>query len=170
MLTQGSIDQNSFPKLSNYVNNGGILLPNLVKGESTLEAESLNRMLMNISGNNSGYSNIMKANISYYSPNKIVIEGMGKKGFLVLSEQFSMYPGWGASDGTSVKKIYRADGVISAVYINGNERQIIFTYKEPSFLKGALISSATLLFIIVYFTYFLIRRYKHNKKESIAAK
>ena len=71
-----------------------------------------------------------------------------------MSEQFSLYPGWHAIDEKgNAKKIYRSNGVISSVFLGGDEAQIIFFYKEKSFFKGALISSLTLLLILGYCAY-----------------
>ncbi len=161
VLGQGSIDATSNLKLKSYVDNGGNLIPDVIAGESALSAEKLNNLLLNLE-KNEDYSDVDKAEISLYTPNKIIVDTKNKKGFLVMSEKFSFYPGWEAIDEKgNNKKIYRADGVISSVYLDGTESQIIFTYKEPSFFKGALISSITLLAIIGYFAYFFIR--KHNK-------
>jgi len=165
VLAQGSIDSSSGPKLARYISNGGRLLPNVIQGESDLDAGKLSSILANISGDgsdDSDYSKLDKAEISYYSPNKLIIETKNKKGFLVMSEQFSLYSGWHASDDKgNEKKMFRSDGVISSVFLDGSEARIIFSYKEKSFLKGALISSLTLLFIIGYFSYWLYS--KKNK-------
>ena len=166
VLAAGSIDAASAPKLAKYVSNGGILVPNVVNGESTLEAGKLSSLLANISGNDLDYSKIEKTEISYYSPNKIVVETGNKKGFLVMSEQFSLYPGWHAQDETGRKKdVLRADGVISAVRLDGTEKKIIFEYIEKSFFKGALISSVTLLLIISYFVYYFWKKRRQKIQE-----
>ena len=166
VLAAGSIDADSAPKLAKYVSNGGILVPNVVNGESTLEAGKLSSLLANISGSDSDYSKIEKAEISYYSPNKAVVETKSRKGFLVMSEQFSLYPGWHAQDETGRKKdIQRADGVISAVYLDGTEKKIIFEYTEKSFFRGVLISSATLLLIISYFVYYFWKKRRQKIQE-----
>lgn len=168
ILTAGSIDATSGLKLKNYVDGGGILMPNIVQGESTLVIDKINSVLLNLSGNNLSYANAERAKISSYTPNKIVIETENKKGFLTLSEQFSLYPGWSATDEKGNKKaIYRADGVISSVFLDGNEKQITFKYVEPSFFKGALISSITLIFILGYFIYYLIKNTSRNMRTKI---
>lgn len=163
VLAEGSIDASSGQRLSEYANNGGILVPNVVKGESALEAVKLSRLLANISGNSSDYSKTDKAEISYYSPNKVAVETKNRKGFLVMSEQFSMYTGWSAHDETGrEKKIQRANGIVSAVLLDGSEKRIVFEYREKSFFKGALISSVTMLAIISYFAYYFWRRGKEK--------
>ena len=94
------------------------------------------------------------------------METKGKKGFLVMSEQFSLYPGWHARDETGRKKdIQRADGVISAVLLDGSEKKIIFEYAEKSFFKGALISSVTLLLIVIYFVYYFWKKRGQKNQE-----
>ena len=80
-----------------------------------------------------------------------------------MSEQFSLYPGWHAQDETGRKKdVLRADGVISAVHLDGSEEKIIFEYIEKSFFKGALISSVTLLLIVGYFAYSFWKKQKEK--------
>lgn len=164
ILTQGSIDSSSGFKLAKYVDGGGVLVPNVVNGDSTLNPDKLSNAIANLSGDDSDNSKIDKTEISYYSPNKIIIETKNKKGFLVMSEQFSLYPGWHAvDDRENEKKMFRSDGVISSVLLDGGESQIVFSYQEKSFLKGALISSLTLLFIIGYSVYWLYLR--KNKRD-----
>jgi hypothetical protein len=162
VLTQGSIDSSSNLKLTSYVNGGGNLLPDVIAGESTLSIDTLNSLLLNLE-KNEDYSDVDKAKISLYTPNKIIVETKNKAGFLVMSEKFSFYEGWKAIDEKgNNKNIYRVDGVISSVYLNGNENQIIFTYKEPSFLKGAIISLVTLLLIMGYYIYHFRKKYRHK--------
>lgn len=162
VLTQGSIDPSSNLKLTSYVNGGGNLLPDVIAGESTLSIDKLNSLLLNLE-KNEDYSDVDKAKISLYTPNKIIVETKNKAGFLVMSEKFSFYEGWKAIDEMgNNKNIYRTDGVISSVYLTGNENQIIFTYVEPSFLKGAIISSVTLLLIAGYYIYHFRKKYRHK--------
>lgn len=167
ILTPGSIDDASGLKLKNYVDNGGIILPNILKGDNTISADEFNSLIFKLSENKTGYSELDKASIVLYTPNKIIVDTNNRKGFLVMSEQFSMYQGWSAADGQGIKKkIYRADGVISTILLDGNEKQIIFRYVEPSFFKGALISSITLLLILVYFAYYFIRKIIHKNTQA----
>lgn len=166
-LTQGSIDSSSNLKLSSYVNSGGNLIPNIFEGESSFSVDKLNQLLLNLE-KNEDYSNVEKSEISLYTPNKIVVETKNKKGFLVMSEKFSLFPGWSAIDeNENIKQIYRADGVISAVLLDGSEKQIIFTYKDPSFFKGVLISSTTLVLIAGYYAYYFTKKRKHKWSETI---
>lgn len=173
ILTTGSVDSSSLPKLRNYITFGGILLPNVVEGKTNINPEDLDVMFSKInSGNDSKKAKKADAaGIRHYSPNRIVVDTEGKKGFLVMSEKFSLFPGWQAADASgNNKKIYRADGVISAVLLDGTEKQVVFAYKAPLFFKGALISMITLTVILSYsiysFVYYLANRRKGKNHDE----
>ncbi|MBI1935307.1 hypothetical protein HYS31_02600 [Candidatus Woesearchaeota archaeon] len=152
ILLTGSFDQSYGQKLRKYIDSGGILVPNVLNGEFDITKDKLDEILANL-GANSDYS-ADKAEISEYSPNKIVVNTKNKRGFLVMSEQFSLYPGWEANDGTGNRKeILRSDGVISSVILDGTENQIIFAYTEKSFRLGAAITLATLGIILICLFY-----------------
>lgn len=165
ILVQGSIDPASLSKLKNYIALGGILLPNVADGKNTITSEDLNMMFSKINSGSKGKADAAK--ISYYSPNRIVVDTEGKKGFLVMSEKFSLFPGWQADDANgNSKHIYRADGVISAVLLDGTEKQVVFSYKAPLFFRGAMISAITMLLILSYFAYCIINRCKRKNQDK----
>ena len=164
LLTQDSFDANSGYTLQTYAQHG-ILMPNILAGETTYNQDRLNNILSNFS-KNADYSNVDKLEISYYSPNKIVLETKNKTGFLVLSEIFSYYRNWRAFDDKGKEKpIYHANGVISAVLLEGEDK-IIFQYIDHSFKMGLIISSITLIGIMAYFAYFGYKK-SYNKKLKL---
>jgi len=152
VLTQGSVDQSSFPLLNSYKESGGRLIPDITEGKNSIPEEELKEILNNAEP----YTEIKP---SFYSPNKIEFQITGEKGYLVLSETFVNFPGWKVSD---KKEIFRANGIITAVYIDKDEK-ITFKYKPKSFKNGLLISSLTFLLLIVYFVYFFIKKGGRNK-------
>lgn len=165
VLASGSVDSASLPKLKNYIALGGMLLPNVADGKNTITSEDLSMMLSKINSGSKGKADAAK--ISYYSPNRIAVDTEGKKGFLVMSEKFSLFPGWHAADDNgNSRNIHRADGVISAVLLDGTEKQVVFSYKAPSFFKGAMISAITLLLILSYFAYCLINMRKRKNQDK----
>jgi len=169
VLTEGSLDANAVPVLQNYVMSGGILLPNIVKDEKSLTQETVNEMWKSFAQQND-YSKADKAEIKEYMPNKIIIKTQNKKGILVMSELFSLYPGWKAFDNNGNELgILTSNGAISAVMLSGNENEITFVYSERSFKKGAIISMITFILIICYFIYYFTRKRKNNTSSHETA-
>ena len=88
-----------------------------------------------------------EATIDYYSPHKITIGvDMDNPGFLVLSEAW--YPGWKAYDNNKEIKIYRADYILRAVYLEEGTHKVDFVFEPKSFKIGFLITIVTLLTIV----------------------
>jgi hypothetical protein len=154
ILLEGSIDQNSMQILKQYTSSGGILLPNIVKGQNTISQEDLDILFAQFKGN---YS---KVNITFYSPNRIELDTHGKKGFLVLSERYASFQGWEAVSNGKGLEILKADNAISSIYLDGSIDYIIFEYKPKSYLYGTWITLITFLFLIVFFTYRIFKKYK----------
>ena len=89
--------------------------------------------------------NFSKAQITHYSPNKIVVE-VDEPGLLVLSENF--YPGWKAyADGKQVK-IYKVQ-IFRAVNLEG-ANEAVFVYEPQSYSIGRIITLSTLLILIIF--------------------
>ena len=147
--------QNDIIKLKNYVDNGGVLLPNIFVQENQLSEEKINNML---SLSNKNYSAVKKVDISYADFNSASIGLNGQHGFLVLSEQYSQYPGWKAKIGNKEISIFEANNIISAVYIDGSREKLAFEYKPDSYKTGSLISFIALIVVIVYFAYFTYKK------------
>ena len=81
------------------------------------------------------------------------------KGFLVYSETFSLYPGWHAVIDGKEAGIERADGVISAVRIDG-QKEIKLYYLPRSFVVGSTITVITLILLLSYFSYHILKSRK----------
>lgn len=160
ILTPGSIDQNSVSLLNLYKKDGGRLIPDVTKGEASINKEEIEDALK------SDKIFIPKdKELSYPSVNKAIINlEEGYNGFLVLSEKFSMFlPDWTAKINGQQKEILRANGVISAVYLEGETGNIVFEYKPGSFIIGAWISSVTLILITAYFIFVFVRKRKDTQ-------
>jgi len=88
--------------------------------------------------------------ISYESEKVIIKSKHSTAAFLVLTDSF--YPGWNAHIDGDETKIYRADGVVRAVYVPAGEHTIEFSYMPNSLLIGlfiSLISAICLCFILI---------------------
>ena len=157
IILNKEINQNNLLKLKNYADSGGVVLPDIFSNKNTITNEELESTL-------SGFKGSMNAvKILHYSPNKIELDVKGKKGFLVLSERFAYFPGWGAKADGKDLKILKANNVISSVYLDEGIDSIVFRYKPKTFKYGSWISSISCLFLIVFFS---LRYIKKKKKTS----
>ena len=83
-----------------------------------------------------------------YEPNYVEIKAeTSAPKFLVLSDTY--YPGWKASVDEKPCKIYRADYVLRAVYLESGKHIVKFTYDPFSFKIGAIITLVT-VFVSLY--------------------
>ena len=73
-----------------------------------------------------------------------------------------MFQGWEPKLNKKEKGILRANGMNSAVYLNGEKGSLIFDYSPNSFKRGATISLITLIAVIIYFIYF----YMHKRPRA----
>jgi len=158
-LVKDSVDQNSAQLLNSYVSSGGILLPDLTKNINSISQEDISRMWSSLSEPS---VEILDSSIITHNFDKKEIALPQEQGFLVLSEKFSLFPGWEASLNGKKSEILNADGVISAVYLGNNEKSIIFEYKPKSYKLGAFITIIGLLAVIAYFSFRIIKRVKKN--------
>ncbi len=93
-------------------------------------------------------SEIIPVKITHHSPNKIILDSQGlPPGKLVLSEVF--YPGWKATSGGKVLKIFPHEKILRAISLKDSGSEVIFSY-FPSTLKiGLFLSTVALLGIII---------------------
>lgn len=167
ILTSGSLDNGDLSILNNYVNSGGKLFPDITKGKQSISGGEIDILLKNFKGS---YNNIKKLEITEKTYDELYLNSENNQGFLVLSEKYSIFPGWNAVDDNGNKKeIFRVNGIISGVYLDGSEKLIKFAYNPPGFLKGMIISSFTLIIILGYFVYIFVKRKvsKNQNKSSV---
>ena len=157
ILTRGSVSQSSGALLNSYISSGGILLPDLTKGENEITEDQLSELFTSFKG---GYNSVNKAEFSLYTPNKRIIDIDGETGWLVLAEKFFMFEGWEPVINGEEKLFVRANGINSAVYINGEKGSLVFDYSPKSLRNGAIITFITLAAIMAFF----MIDYKKKKK------
>ncbi len=165
ILLPGSVDSSSSYLLENYVNSGGKLFPDITKNVQSFTIEEIGNLMKEFYKEYDQVENIDLVQKTY---DNLHIDIKGKRGFLVLSEKFSVFPGWVAlnNDGKE-KKIYRANGIVSVVNLDGNDNTISFKYSPPKYKMGLIISSLTLIVILSYFIYiFMKRKGGLNKNRS----
>lgn len=148
VLGKGSVESNVPYSLKKYVEEGGILLPNLIEGENSISAENLAKEFSLFSG-----SNINVDASLHYSQNSLLINNPSP-GWLVLSERYALFPGWRVrADGTELD-IFQADGIISAVNVPSNVAELEFVYSPKFFVSTFILFILTTLFVVVYLLLF----------------
>ena len=126
--------------------------------EEKLSNESINKLKL------SKDNKINNANIISYEANNVLIETSNfDASILILTDVY--YPGWKAFiDGTETK-IYRADGLVKAIFVPEGEHTIEFVYLPESYNTGITISLITALILVAI--YFVSRnKYRRLKIEK----
>ena len=149
-------------KLREYISKGGLLLPDIFAGESQLSEAKINSMLFSLNAN---YSAIKKVDIDYDSYDSSFVKLDGQSGFLVLSEQYSQYPGWKADVNGKELEILRANNLLTAVYISNEKGALTFKYNPKSFVYGAWITIATFSIMLAFFLIKLLYRKKNSSTK-----
>jgi len=140
--------------LGDYTSSGGVLLPDITKGETGIDPATIPERLRSLSAP----ANPVK--IASYGPNEVEVDVSGRKGLLVMGEKYFMFPEeWKAhaNDGRELK-MYRADGMATAVEIPENARTIRFTYAPKNFTLWAAVSAFTTLAVIAYAAKTLLKK------------
>lgn len=99
-------------------------------------------------GNFDNNLGIEKVEIVKYKPNEInIIATLKNWGILLLSDTY--YPGWRCFVNEKEKKIYQANYIFRAVYLEEGRHNIKFIYDPLSFKVGLYLSIISLLLIII---------------------
>jgi len=89
-----------------------------------------------------------KADILKYEPGEIIIEAeTNAPRFLVLSDTY--YPGWKVYADGKQGRIYRADYILRAVFLETGRHIVKFKYEPFSFRIGVVITLLTIIAIIM---------------------
>lgn len=100
-----------------------------------------------------------------YSPNNFRLKAdLKKEGLLVLSEIY--YPGWKAYVDGKEEKIYQADYILRAIYLNPGKHDIRFVYDPLSFKVGTYISLITALFLLLVIIYRVVYRVRKGNFKN----
>lgn len=91
-------------------------------------------------------SSASRTEITRYSNDEITIKAdMAQDGFLVLSEKY--YPGWKAYVDGKGTKIFKANYIMRAVYLNKGIHKVEFVFDPWAYKVGLWLSAGTLLFL-----------------------
>ncbi|MBI2655693.1 hypothetical protein HYX06_04710 [Candidatus Woesearchaeota archaeon] len=160
LLVRDSVDDNSIPKLREYVSQGGIIIPDILSGQLSVSANDMESFFNQTTGNYTGI------NAAYYSNNKVILDLKGEKGWLVASERFAHFPGWKANLNNNKVEMLKADNIITAVYLDGQSGELVFEYGPKPYRTGKIISSISALILITYFGYLAYSRFLKGGKNQ----
>lgn len=96
--------------------------------------------------------------ITYYSPNKVIIELNGEVGTMILSEKYAMFPGWTAKINGKEKELQRWK-VLTLIDLKGEQGDLIIKYMPKSFFYGAIISGLTFMIVMGFLLMLLLREW-----------
>lgn len=86
------------------------------------------------------------SSLVHYLPNEIeLITDSKEEAYLVLSDTY--YPGWKAYVDGKEEKIYRANGVLRAIFVPGGKHTVQFLYRPKTLVIGGLLSIIMLVFV-----------------------
>jgi len=161
ILAGSQLSQTSYKRISDLAENGRQILPDITQGKTSFAEEDIRNSIRLINQNKT-VEFPKKVNYEYYKSDIIKVDLSQKTGTLMISELFTLYPGWHAKiDGTPTK-IYRVNGILSAVHINTPSNELVLTYEPQQYLKGKTISIITLISIVIIFAIIFLRYKKKN--------
>jgi len=103
-----------------------------------------------------GYSKIIS-----YSANDIIVESkLNYSAILILTDTY--YPGWHAYVDGVETEIYRANGLVRAIFVPAGEHTIKFSYMPDSFVYGIIVSITTGVILITSMIWL-----KKSNKQSV---
>jgi hypothetical protein len=78
--------------------------------------------------------------IETYRPGFVRLRLAGQVGFLVLAEKFAHFPGWQVRTASGPRLLLRANGVASAITLDGTEQWVELNYRPTGLSTGLLIT------------------------------
>ncbi|MBI2575337.1 hypothetical protein HYV82_05630, partial [Candidatus Woesearchaeota archaeon] len=164
VLAGGRGDGSGMQMLKSYIDGGGVLMPNLPEGETAFTLAHLEKLFADIGGSYEPISDSGIVEVNFGK--KEVILPSGSKGrFLVLSERYSWFTGWTAKAFKKVAgvesrevrelELFRANGAVTAVYIDDDYEKIVFEYRPKSFVVGSVITVVSIFTLLGYFAYLI---------------
>lgn len=102
-----------------------------------------------------------RATIVEYKPERVVVQAQtDRAGYLILADTF--YPGWEARLDGQPAPILRADYTFRAVLLSPGDHSIVFEFRPPLLMWGALLSAASGLLCI----FLLVRGFRRFEWED----
>ena len=124
--------------------------------EEELSSELTNKLRL------SGINESGNTNIILYETNNVMIETISdKSSLMILTDVY--YPGWKALIDGVETKVYRADGLVRAVFVPEGNHTVEFVYLPESYSTGIIISVISA--IILGGIYLLYKKKINTRKE-----
>ncbi len=149
LINPGSVTQSDVAQLTSFKSNGALLFPDVLAGENQISEEKLITFLTQISVPSQSLESAFER--IDFDTNQLKATGPG---WVVVSEQYALYPGWVATVDGSPVPIVKADGIISAVHVDSGEHTLTFTYRPSSLVVGSYVSLISLLIVIAGIFYY----------------
>ncbi len=89
---------------------------------------------------------------------------LSQPGFLILSENY--YPAWKAYVDGKQTKIYRANYLFRAVYLNQGEHEVRFVFNSVPYLIGKTSTLLTSVLLLVIFGFYLVKPVLSRKERA----
>ena len=162
IILAGQPLQQDMESLRTYSAKGGALLPNIFAGENQL----LEQMILSSLPKDDGLP-LIEVPFRYLTDSSAAATLSTSGKFLVLSEQFSLYPGWNAQLDSMNIPLRTHATILTALYVDGKKGEITFVYNPSSVRLGILLSGFSLAIVLslVVWQTFLYR--KSMKEKSI---
>ncbi|MFH1408546.1 MAG: hypothetical protein ABIH34_01435 [Nanoarchaeota archaeon] len=157
-LQAGGVDASATQLLQQYVNGGGVIVPDILTGEQGITEQAIKSFWAALASETT-YDTVDQTPITTYTPDKMIVNVAGKQGFLVLSEKFALYDQWHAETNEE-KDILYANGILSAIYLDGNQQEITLIYRSDAFKKGAVISAISVIIVLAALIFFWVREHE----------
>lgn len=119
--------------LQKYISTNGYLIPNILAGKSTLTDDDIS-YFFNISQKKAKQAEALS--YTFYSPNKQTVSLNGEQGWIVLAEKYHMFEGWRAKVDGKKTKLYKANGVQTALYAPAGSKTLELYYSSWRFHVG----------------------------------
>ncbi|MFH1052967.1 MAG: hypothetical protein V1740_00985 [Candidatus Woesearchaeota archaeon] len=160
ILAKSTLDDSEIRVLREFYDNGGLIIPDIFNDENQLTNEGIKRIFETESEPVVIEDEDIITHDFDHKEIRLNKESKGK--FLVISEKYSIFPGWKATIDGKEKEILNADSMITAVYIDEAE-DVMFSYMPQSYKTGRLITIITIILIIGVLVYLLF--VKKERKE-----
>lgn len=97
-----------------------------------------------------------KVHSTHWSSNRVTVRvSATRPGLLIVSQAW--FPGWHASVDGKAAPVLRANGIVQGVPIGPGRHRVELRYRSPGLKAGAMISSATVMILILYWCFALLR-------------
>ncbi|MBI2576852.1 hypothetical protein HYV84_06555, partial [Candidatus Woesearchaeota archaeon] len=156
ILVNGVSDEETLKMQREYAARGGKILPDIASGKKAIAEEDVISLFSSLPGNGIAISDDSVVMLDFDT--REIRSLKGRNGFLVYSEKFSLYPGWKVVNERGEKAgMELANGVNTAVPLDGTFDTLRFTYEPRGFKEGSWAAIATIALLLVYFAISWVR-------------